>query len=177
MAADKVQRLVSVEVLRETPLDLLADLRQVVENVELVHVNGNRWWLGVVRPSKAQKFGLSPLAAHTAGEHLRRTLQQQGFRWLGEYTDEQLSSSYLTNELNYMFGRTEDEIEAEVAAGEAVADGTARAAATDAIIRDKIESDGPSLFAKFMRKRRTLFLNSQREWDAEKAARAQGIAS
>lgn len=176
MAAD-VQRLISVEVLRDTPLDLLADLRQVVENVELVHVNGDRWWLGIVRPSKAQKFGLSPLAAHTAGEHLRRTLQQQGFRWLGEYTDEQLSSSYLTNELNYMFGRSDEEVERDVAAAEAISDGTAAAEAKDALLRDKIESDGPSLFAQFMRKRRTLFLDSQREWAAEKAARAQGIAS
>ena len=163
-------RLVQVSVERDTPLDVLASIRQVVDNVELVHVKDNRWWLGVVRASPAQKFSLSPLAAETGGEHFRRTLQQQGFRWLGEYTDEQITSAFLVSELNFMFGLSDKELEERYAASEKFSSGEANFEEVSKVAADRIAAEGRSAYAVFMRNRRSFLVKNRREWAAEKAA-------
>lgn len=171
-----VPRLVQVSVQRDTPLDVLAVLRASYPDVELVHVGDNRWWLGNVRPSPATKGGLSPLAAETVGEHFRRDLQRQGFRWLGEYTDDQLSASYLLAELDFMFNAPEMERDELFQAAMAQADGSAADARREAAIRDKLAQEGRSTWAILMRRRHSVYMRGQRELAAERAA-ASAVAT
>jgi hypothetical protein len=168
--ANSPERLVQVSVERDTPLDVLAAIRQIVPNVELVHVTGDRWWMGVVSATAAQKFSLSPLAALTGGEHFRRTLQQQGFRWLGEYTDEQVSASYLTQELNFMFGMSDAELEARYKEAERFSSGEAALDEVARVQKDLIETEGRSAYAIFMRNRRSVLITNRNAWAAEKKA-------
>lgn len=41
---------------RETPLLLLAQLREIDPNVELVYAGGGTWWLGCVRPNEMRRL-------------------------------------------------------------------------------------------------------------------------
>lgn len=162
---DTPTRLVELSVERDTPLDLLAALRQVASNVELVHVGDARWWLGLVRPNPSQHAVTAPMgeAPWSTTRERKVHLQRQGFRFLGEYTDEQLSASYLTEELNFMLNRSEKEVEADFWKAVDKADYSQRH--EEEIVRtimDKIDADKRSIWAKAARQRITVGVNGLR---------------
>jgi hypothetical protein len=147
-----MERLVSISVQRDTPLDVLRACREVLPTCELVHVGGNRWWLGYIKNSPAADVGYIP----PGGATIQHQLQMQGFRWLGEYTEPFITASYLRKELEFMFGRTDAELAQDYARTEAVSDGSARDADHERIVREKSLQEGRSIFAHVFRKRRSV---------------------
>jgi hypothetical protein len=151
-------RLVDVSVERDTPLHLLAALRDVqgAGTVELIHVGENRWWMGLVRPSAAMHMAALPMGQtpHGVMRSFKVRLQQQGFRFLGEYTDDQLSESYLRDELHFMLNRSEKDVERDFLAAVDKTDYARTHESTiTASIMDRVQSEGRSIWAKAMRKR------------------------
>lgn len=158
-------RLVELSVERDTPLDLLAALRQVASNVELVHIKDNRWWLGLVRPNPSQQLAASPMGETpwSTTRDRKVLLQRQGFRFLGEYTDEQLLPTYLREEMHFMLNRTEKEVERDFEAAVDRADyGKQHEEKVIRTMMDKIESDKRSIWAKAARQRVMVGVNGFR---------------
>jgi len=158
-------RLVELSVERDTPLDVLAALRQVAENVELIHIADNRWWLGLVRPNPSQQTATTPMgeAPWSTTRERKVLLQRQGFRFLGEYTDEQLLPTYLCEELQFMLNRSEKEVEA--AFWRAVDKADYSQQHEEKIVRsimEKVEADHRSIWAKAARGRVTVGVNGLR---------------
>ena len=157
-------RLVTLTVERDTPPHLLDALRRIAPNVELVHMGENRWWLGLVRPNPSQQTATMPLGDDALSQQprwKRVQLQRQGFRFLGEYTDEQLSESYLCDELSFMMGRSEKELEADF--DQLLKDADYASQMEQRIVRDLLEAvqaDKRSIWAKGARGRVQLGFHS-----------------
>lgn len=149
-----VERLVSVTQERDTPLDVLAACREVLPTCELVHVGENRWWLGYVKRTAAADVGyLPPGSGKVQGE-----LARQGFRWLGEYTDPFIAAGYLRKELEFMFGRTDEELAEDIARVQARASGVDVEERKQELLKERIHGEGRSLFAHVFRKRRSVLM-------------------
>lgn len=149
-----IPRLVDISTERDTPLDVLREIRDVVPTAELVYVGHGRWWLGYVKAGPAMDIGYPP----PNYARYQWDLQRQGFRWLGEYGDAFVTPGFLRRELEFMFGRTDRELERDFAHAEEVSSGVAKERQAAAALRDKAEADGRSIYAHVMRKRRSVLV-------------------
>lgn len=145
-----MERFVNVPVARDTPPAVLAACREVVPTAELVHVGGNRWWLGYVKASPAMDIGYDA----PAGDKYQHALQRQGFRWLGEYEDKHICAGFLRRELEFMFTRTSDELEMDYLSTEDHASGAHEEFEKAETLRRKAEADGREIYRKVFRRRR-----------------------
>lgn len=158
-------RLVEVAVDRDTPLDLLAALREVADNVELLHIHEGKWWLGLVRPNPSQHAVTAPMgeAPWSATRDRKVQLQRQGFRFLGEYADAQLTIGYLREELEYMLNRSDAEVEADYWKAVDKADyGLQHEQSIVKSIMDRVSAEGRSIWAKTARDRKVVGVNGLR---------------
>jgi hypothetical protein len=160
-----VDRLITLAVERDTPLDVLAHLRAIEPTVELLCVGNGKWWLGLVKPNPSQHNATAPLGQTpwTTTREIKVQLQRQGFRFLAEYDDEQVTSAYLGEELNYMLNRTEKEVEAGFWAAVDKSDYSLQheQAITQAIM-GKVTSESRSIWAKAARDRKLVAVNGLR---------------
>lgn len=147
-----MHRYVTLDVERETPLNVLAAIREVHPTAELVWV-GHAWWMGYVKHTPAMEIGYAP---SQLGTRYAYTLQKQGFRWLGEYADPFCSAGFLRQEIEFMFGRTDEELARDMLETEQRADGTALEEAKVALVRQAIAQEGRSAYAHVFRKRRSV---------------------
>ena len=153
---EPVIRLVDVSVERDTPMDVLSALRAIAGNVELVHMHQNRWWLGLVRPNPSQRVATTGLGeGPSAGpRHRKLLLQRQGFRFLGEYSDEQLTVGYLCDELSFMMNQSESDLDRAFEQALHEADYGSRAQERMARMAiERLKADSRSMYAKAARAR------------------------
>lgn len=151
-----VARLVNIVVERDTPLDVLAACREVLPTAELVYAGHGRWWLGHIKASPAMEIQYEPPAV---GQRVQYDLQRQGFRWLGEYSDAQLTAGYLRKELEFMFGRTEHELDADFVVAMDHSEGEYLEMKKREMLRQKAEADGRSIHAHVFRQRRSVLVH------------------
>lgn len=145
-----VERFVSVSAERDTPLDVLAACREILPTAELVYVGSGRWWLGYMKETAAMDIGYAP----PGGTRHQYDLQRQGFRWLGEYGDDFLTPSYLRKELEFMFGRTDADLNKDFDFAQKHSEGEFLEEKKRQTVRDRVEADARSVYAHVFRKRR-----------------------
>jgi hypothetical protein len=143
-----VPRLVDVSTTRDTPLDVLAACREVVPTAELVYVGDGRWWLGWINDTPAKDLGYDP----PKDAYFQHALQRQGFRWLGEYPEHQVTAGYLRKELEFMFSRSENDMELDFLVAMDHSEGEYLEREKIAVARDKAASDGRDIYRKIFKK-------------------------
>jgi hypothetical protein len=153
-----MNRLIDVPSERETPEELLSDLRRINPAVELYYAGEGEWWVGEVKPNSERRrrgriMAARALAAQNWPAWRMGLLMAQGFglvckMTLHGYPDSRLVHEYRRKDWHWRQWRAQQEIEEQVLAA---TEKTRNKEAAARLREDYLATEGRHIFKRYVR--------------------------